>query len=93
MRIPAHPGKVLSEELGVRNLSANAFAKAIGVPANRISEIVRQRRAVTAETALRFAAYFRNSPEFWLRLQIKHDLGKVEIEQGEAIKRSVETAA
>ena len=93
MRIPAHPGKVLSEELGVRNLSANAFAKAIGVPANRISEIVRQRRAVTAETALRFAAYFRNSPEFWLGLQIKHDLGKVEIEQGEAIKRSVETAA
>ena len=93
MRIPAHPGKVLSEELGVRNLSANAFAKAIGVPANRISEIVRQRRAVTAETAFRFAAYFRNSPEFWLRLQIKHDLGKVEIEQGEAIKRSVEAAA
>ena len=57
MRTPAHTGKVLSEELGVRNLSANdAFAKAIGVPANRISKIVRQRRAVTAETALRFAA-------------------------------------
>jgi len=77
----------------VRNLSANAFAKAIGVPANRISEIVRQRRGVSAETALRLAAYFRNSPEFWLRLQLKRDLGKVEIEQGEAIKRSVETAA
>ena len=77
----------------MRNLSANAFAKAIGVPANRISEFVRQRRGVSAETALRLAAYFRNSPELWLRLQLKRDLGKVEIEQGEAIKRSVETAA
>ncbi len=90
MRIPVHPGSVLSEELEARELSSNAFAKAIGVPANRISEIVRERRTVRADTALRLSIYFENSPEFWLRLQIRHDLGKTEIERGAEIKISVQ---
>ncbi len=76
MRIPKHPGKLIAEELAARKLSAAAFAKALRVPANRITEIIRARRDVSADTALRLAAFFGNSPEFWLQLQTNHDIGK-----------------
>ena len=93
MRIPSHPGAILKDELAARSLSANAFAKALGVPQNRISEIIRGRRNVTAETALRLAAYFGNTPEFWMSLQTNHDLGKARVECGTAIQNEVEQAA
>ncbi|MDA0306052.1 MAG: HigA family addiction module antitoxin [Proteobacteria bacterium] len=93
MRIPKHPGRLLKEEIEARDLSANKLASALGVPANRISDIIRERRNVTAETALRLARFFGNSPEFWLRLQIKHDLGKANAEQGAEIRRTVRKAA
>ena len=93
MRIPKHPGRLLKEEIEARDLSANKLASALGVPANRISDIIRERRNVTAETALRLARFFGNSPEFWLRLQIKHDLGKANAEQGAEIRRTVKKAA
>jgi len=53
---------------------------AIGVPANRISEIVPERRSVTADTALRLARYFNTDPRFWLNAQVAHDLSKAESE-------------
>lgn len=93
MRIPTHPGVILKEELSALDISANAFAKALCVPANRVSEIIRGRRGVSAETALRLAAYFGNTPEFWLRLQNNHDLGKARAESGAAIKKQVRKAA
>ena len=93
MRITSHPGAILKEELGARGLSANAFAKALGVPQNRISEIIRGRRNVTAETALRLAAFFDNSPEFWMSLQTNHDLSKASVEYGAAIHKEVKKAA
>ena len=93
MRIPKHPGRLLKEEIEARDLSANKLASALGVPANWISDIIRERRNVTAETALRLARFFGNSPEFWLRLQIKHDLGKANAEQGAEIRRTVRKAA
>ncbi len=80
MRIPKHPGKLIAEELTARDLSAAAFAKALLVPANRITEIMRGRRDVSADTALRLAAFFGNSPEFWLQLQTNHDIGKARTE-------------
>ena len=92
MRIPTHPGVVIKEEIAARNISANALAKALSVPQNRISEIIRQRRGVTAETALRLAAYFGNSPEFWLTLQVNHDLGKAKAESGAIIRKQVKAA-
>ena len=55
-------------------MSANALAQAIGVPANRVSGIVKGKRGVTADTALRLARAFGTSPEFWLNLQQSHDL-------------------
>ena len=93
MRIPVHPGVVIKEELQARNLSANRFAHNLDIPANRISEIIRGRRRVTAETALRLAAYFGNNPEFWMHLQMNHDLGCAAAEHGKKIKRAVHKAA
>ena len=71
---PIHPGEILKDELAELGMSANAFAQEIGVPANRISAILKEERAVTPDTALRFAAFFKTTPEFWLHLQASYDL-------------------
>jgi antitoxin HigA-1 len=72
---PIHPGVILEEELlEPLGLSAYALAKAIGVPRNRITGIVHGERAITADTALRLARFFDTSPDFWLGLQVAHDL-------------------
>lgn len=80
-RTPIHPGEMLDEEfLKPLDLSARTLAAAIGVPANRISEIVRGRRDVSADTAIRLARYFGLSPQFWINLQTLHDLSKAQAE-------------
>ncbi len=67
---PIHPGEILREEFLMQlGLSAHALAQALRVPATRISDLVNERRAVTADTALRLARYFGTTPEFWLNLQ------------------------
>jgi addiction module HigA family antidote len=72
---PLHPGEMLREEfMKPLGLSANALAMELRVPVTRISEIVRERRGITADTALRLARYFNMSPEFWMRLQMDFDL-------------------
>lgn len=77
---PIHPGEVLREEFLVPlGLSANKLAQAIGVPANRVSGIVAEKRALTADTALRLAKFFRMSPEFWMNLQKGFELRTAEI--------------
>jgi len=93
MRIPTHPGTVLAEEIEARGISANRLALDLGVPASRIGEIIRGRRSVSPETALRLARYFGGSPTFWLNLQAAHDLGVAEKKYGDEIKRTVRTAA
>ena len=70
-----HPGEILLEDfLEPMRLTKNALATAIGVPATRIGELVRGRRAVTADTDLRLSRYFGTSEGFWLRLQNAYDL-------------------
>ena len=77
MRIRTHPGEVLREEyLQPLGMSARALAEAIGVPANRLTEIIRERRAITADTAIRLGKYFGTDPRFWINLQVAHDLSK-----------------
>ncbi|MGC1870991.1 MAG: HigA family addiction module antitoxin [Acidobacteriaceae bacterium] len=72
---PLHPGEMLREEFMVPlGLSANALALALRVPATRISEIVNERRGITADTALRLGRYFSMTPEFWMNLQSQYDL-------------------
>lgn len=72
---PIHPGEVLLIEfLQPMQLSQYALAKAIGVPARRINEIVLGKRAISPDTALRLSRYFGLSERFWLNLQIRYDL-------------------
>lgn len=82
-----HPGTILREEfLEPLHLSQHMLAMKIRVPATRIGDIVRGRRSVTPDTAVRLARFFGNSPEFWLNLQQMHDLSKTEIELSQEIK-------
>jgi addiction module HigA family antidote len=87
---PIHPGEILREEFMLPlGLSAHALAMALRVPAPRINDIVRERRAVTADTALRLARYFGTSAEFWLGLQSDYDMKIVRAEQGARIDQDV----
>ena len=90
---PTHPGEILRDELEARKMSANRLAIELGVPATRIGDIIRCRRAVTPETALRLAAFFGGSPKVWLGLQADHDLAMADEMFGKEIKRTVRTAA
>ena len=78
-RLRAHPGEVLREEyLAPLGLSAAALARAIQVPSNRISDILRERRDISADTAIRLGKYFGVDPRFWLNLQSAYDLSVAE---------------
>jgi len=87
---PVHPGEVLLEDfMKPLGLSQYRVAKDIGVPALRISQIIRGRRAVTADTALRLARYFGTSAMVWLRLQARYDLEATETKVARRINREV----
>ncbi|ABB33187.1 plasmid maintenance system antidote protein, XRE family [Geobacter metallireducens RCH3] len=89
---PIHPGEVLREEFLIPlGMSAHALALELKVPAPRINDIVRERRAVTPDTALRLARYFGTTPQFWLNLQTSYDLKIAERELGSKIEREVHT--
>ena len=75
---PVHPGEILREELDTLGLSANALARALGVPVNRVTLILNGR--ITADTALRLARYFGTTPQLWLNLQQTWEL-RPEIER------------
>lgn len=76
-RIPTHPGEILLEEfLNPLGLSQVAFSAHIGVPVQRVNEIVRGKRGITPESAWLFAEAFGTTPEFWLNLQSNYDLVK-----------------
>ena len=87
---PIHPGEILREDyLSPLRMRANALATALRVPAPRINDIVRERRAVSADTALRLARYFGGDAQSWLNLQAAYDLRRAEIETARTIEREV----
>ncbi len=91
---PIHPGEILMEEfLTPMSLSQNRLALALGVPARRINEIVLEKRGISADTALRLSAYFGNSADFWLGLQMDYDLDCARIEVGTSIEKEVRKRA
>ena len=91
--VPAvHPGETLAEEMAVRKLTANALALKLRVPANRLTDIVRGKRAISAETALRLGRYFGTGAAFWMNLQARYDLAVAERDLGATIMREVEAA-
>jgi len=80
------PGRILLEDLKDEGISINGLAQAIRVPASRISLIVNEKRAITADTAARLARYFGNSPQYWLNIQNRFDLDSID---QDAIERDV----
>ena len=75
---PIHPGRILREDLQDEEISLNALALAIRVPANRISRIVNGRRGITANTAARLGRYFGTAAQYWLNLQNRYDLALID---------------
>ncbi len=85
VRPPVHPGLVLKMDLlEPLGMSINGLAKELSVPANRLSQIVRGQRGITADTSLRLARYFGFTPEYWLNMQAHYDL---EVARRQSIRR------
>lgn len=91
---PVHPGEILEEEfLKPLGISQNRLGKDLGVPPRRINEIIRGKRAITADTALRLSKYFGNSASFWLGLQMDFDLDTAKDELAPRIDKEVRQLA
>lgn len=86
-RDPIHPGEHLAEALNELGMSAAEFARQIKVPTNRITGILNEERAITADTALRLGHWFGMSADFWLNLQKLYELRLAEREKGAEIRR------
>jgi len=86
-RTPIHPGEILDEEIKELGMSARKLAEILGVPSNRLSQIIGGKRDITADTALRLARYFGTSPDFWMNLQTAYDLDLARQQAGDTIKR------
>jgi len=86
-RTPIHPGEHLAEELRELGISAAQLARELRVPTNRITGILNEKRAVTADTALRLGHWFGTSADFWLNLQKLYELRLAENEKGSEIKK------
>lgn len=85
-RTPIHPGETLAEELDALGVSPTELARQIRVPANRISQVIHGKRAITGDTALRLAHWFGTSPQFWMNLQALYDVRIAERDAGAEIK-------
>lgn len=81
-----HPGEHLHEELAAMSMSAAELARQIDVPANRISQILRGERDITADTAMRLGHFFGTSPQFWMNLQSLYELRVAQKRKGRAIR-------
>ena len=88
-----HPGRILKREIQARGISANKLDLALRVPSGRITQIINAKRGISAETALRLSRYLGNSARFWMNLQTRYELAKVELEIGTKVNAEVEQAA
>lgn len=84
-RTPIHPGEVLADELEGLGVSPTELSRQVRVPANRISQIINGKRAITGDTALRLAHWFGTSPQFWMNLQALYDVRVAERQAGAEI--------
>src|SRR5260370_33717546 len=88
---PVHPGEILRQEfMTPLGLSITRMAMALRVPVPRIADIVNERRGITADTAVRFARYFKNSAAFWMNLQTRYDLEVAGDEIAAKVERDVQ---
>lgn len=84
---PVHPGEILADELTELNVSPTELARQIGVPANRITQIVKGQRGVTGDTAVRLGHWFCMSPEFWMNLQSDYEIKLASRQLGQSLER------
>lgn len=90
---PVHPGEILLEEFmkgSHPGINANTLAKALDVPANRITSIIKAQRGITGDTAVRLAAFFNTTAEFWLNLQKAYELRLAERALPEKVRKHIE---
>jgi len=85
-RTPIHPGEILADELEEIGISAAELARTLDVPANRISQIIARKRAISADTALRLARYFGTTPDLWMNLQKTYELDLARQRLGKVIR-------
>ena len=81
-----HPGEHLAEELKEMGMSAAELSRQLGVPTNRVTQILNGRRSITGDTALRLGHFFGTSAQFWLNLQSQYEIGLAQRKSGPAIK-------
>lgn len=86
-RSAVHPGKVLADDLNELGVTPTEFARQIEVPANRISQIINGKRAITGDTSVRLAHWFGTKPEYWLTLQMAYDLEQALQQKGARVGR------
>ncbi len=84
-----HPGEHIADELKALDMSASSLARELGIPANRVTEIIRGRRGITADTAIRLARWSRTSPDLWMNLEKNYELRLAKLEHGDEIRRKV----
>jgi addiction module HigA family antidote len=90
---PVPPGEILNEDfLKPLGLTTNALAKAIGVPPNRITAILKDERGITGDTAIRLGTFFKTSAEFWMHLQLTYDLRNAEKTLPARVRKSIENS-
>ena len=89
----SHPGKLLKRELEARGLSASRLALNLGVPPSRVMDIMKGRRSISADTAVRLGLYFGNGAPFWIGLQNQCDIARTEQERGAEITQRAERPA
>jgi addiction module HigA family antidote len=88
-----HPGEILADELKELQMSAAELARTLHVPTNRITQILKRQRAITADTALRLGQWLGTGPELWLNLQKAYELRLAEQEVGQEIRRTITARA
>tara|TARA_A100001391_G_C4957904_1_gene249051 strand:- start:148 stop:471 length:324 start_codon:yes stop_codon:yes gene_type:complete len=86
IRTGHHPGEILAQRLEAVGVSPTELARQLGVPANRITQIVNGKRGITGDSALRLAHWFGDTPQFWMNLQSQYELELAEAESGSVIK-------
>jgi addiction module HigA family antidote len=87
---PVHPGEVLKEDaMAPIGLSANRLAADAGIPTSRVLEIIKGRRSITADTALRLGRYFGTSAALWMNLQTRYDLELAQARIGKSIEKTI----
>lgn len=88
-RIAIHPGEHIADELEAQNLSASQLARTLHIPTNRLTEIIRGRRGISADTALRLARWLGTTPEYWMNLQRNYELKLAEQAHGDEIRQEI----